>query len=110
MIRCCSLLRWSADRTQRGPSASEVTAAAAIFEAVVDGALRDAAAGAHQDEAEGEAADDAGAAAMAVREDWFARLATVGRAATAASAGLLTLRLRNTQHALLRCSAAGDPK
>ena len=55
-------------------------------------------------QAEGEAADDSGAGAMAAREDWFARAATVGRASLGASAELLAHLIADRQGRLQRCA------
>lgn len=79
-----------------------------MFQALTEGALKDAVECAHLDEEEGEAADDAGVGAMAGREDWFARAAAVGRASAAFSAGLLTERIQQKQHHLQHCVAAGS--
>jgi hypothetical protein len=79
-----------------------------VFQALTEGALKDAVECAHLDEEEGEAADDAGVGAMAGREDWFARAAAVGRASAAFSAGLLTERIQQKQHHLQHCVAAGS--
>lgn len=73
----------------------------------MEGSLRDAAACAHQDEAEGEAADDAGAGAMAAREDWFSRAAAVGRASAAESAALLARCISDKQRLLQHCAGSG---
>jgi hypothetical protein len=59
-------------------------------------------------QAEGEAADDSGAGAMAAREEWFARAAAVGRACMAASCDLLARLIADRQAALQRCAAAGE--
>lgn len=78
-----------------------------MFQALTEGALKDAAECAHLDEEEGEAADDAGVGAMAGREDWFARAAAVGRASAAFSADLISARIQRTQQHLLHCASAG---
>ncbi|BDA40620.1 probable Exportin-4 [Coccomyxa sp. Obi] len=100
------LLKW----LDEGPSKAEAEAAATVFQALTEGALKDAAECAHLDEEEGEAADDAGVGAMAGREDWFARAAAVGRASAAFSADLLSARIQRTQQHLLHCASTGqDP-
>ncbi|EIE26728.1 hypothetical protein COCSUDRAFT_46205 [Coccomyxa subellipsoidea C-169] len=97
-------------RSGEGPSDAEAAAAAKVFQALTEGALKDAVDCAHLDEEEGEAADDAGVGAMAGREDWFACAAAVGRASAAFSAGLLTKRIQQKQQHLQHCAAAGqDP-
>ena len=78
-----------------------------MFQALAHAALQDAAAGAQDDEAEGEAADDAGAGAMAEREEWFVRAAAVGRAAAGPIAGFLAQQISEKQQTLQQCAKTG---
>lgn len=101
-------IRVHAGRSSVGPPLeAEAAAAATVFQSLTEGALRDAVECAHLDEAEGEAADDAGMGAMAGREEWFARAAAIGRACAAFSAGLLCTRMQQKQQHLQHCAAAG---
>ncbi len=97
-------------RLDKGPSKVEAEAAATVFQALTEGALKDAAECAHLDEEEGEAADDAGVGAMAGREDWFARTAAVGRASAAFSADLICAHIQRTQQHLLQLASAGSSR
>ncbi len=78
-----------------------------MFQALAHAALQDAAAGAQDDEAEGEAADDTGAGAMAEREEWFVRAAAVGRAAARPVAGFLAQQISERQQSLQQCARTG---
>ncbi|KAF8068447.1 xpo4 [Scenedesmus sp. PABB004] len=88
------------------PPAAAVECATRTAAAVVDAALADAAAGAHED-----ADDDADAGAGAVhQEEWMARVAVLLRAAPAASFARLAELLSAKQHALAAAAGAGaDP-
>ncbi len=88
-------------------NSQEASAAAAVFQALAHAALQDAAAGVHDDEAEGEAADDGGVGAMAEREEWFARAAAVGRAAAGQSAAFLAQHIGEKQQVLQQCATTG---
>ena len=77
--------------------------AAAVFRSVIEAALRDAAAGAHED-----ADDDDEAAAAAVEEEWMARAAALARAAPGPSLRLLVELLRGAKTRLFECTAQGE--
>ena len=64
LMRSCCCLHSSFE----GASAVEAAAAAAVYQALVQAALKDVRKNAHEDEAEGEAADHSGAGSMATRE------------------------------------------
>ena len=77
--------------------------AAAVFRAVIEAALRDAAAGARED-----ADDDDEAAAEASEEVWMARAAALARAAPGPTLGLLVELLRGAKARLFECTAQGE--
>lgn len=56
---------------------------------------------------QGEAEDDAGAGAMAGREEWFARAAAVGRAAAGQSAAFLAQCIAEKQQSLQQGATTG---
>eukprot|EP00775_Hariotina_reticulata_P007177 gene7177-7391_t len=86
------------------PPAAALESASRTAAAVVEAALADAAAGAHEDADEDE---DAGAGAVH-QEEWLARVAVLLRANLVASANQLSELLKSKQHALAAAAAAGS--
>lgn len=87
-----------------------------MFTALVDAALAEGAAGAAEDEAEGEAAagacgasDGGGGGAAHARDAALARAAALGRAAPGPAAGLLARALAERRAHLRHCAQSGEP-
>ena len=82
-------------------------AASVIFEALVGASLREFAAGAFDDEAEGEAAAAGEADESTEREQAFARSAALARASPEAAMLLLARLIQDRLQKLQQCTSAG---
>lgn len=82
-------------------------AAGGIFKALVEASLKEFAAGAFQDEEEGEAAATALGDEASAREQALVRAAALGRAAAGPSMALLANVIQERLHRLQSCGASG---
>ncbi|KAI8465199.1 MAG: hypothetical protein J3K34DRAFT_461526 [Monoraphidium minutum] len=90
-------------RAPAGPPAGAAGCAARVFAALVEAALADAAAGAHEDATE----DEGAGAGAAAQDEWLSRAAALARAAPAEALALLADRIADRQRALAAAAGAG---